>query len=253
MNKIGSYLKCTSKDFPHFGVLVGDPGRIDLFIPELSNVRVLSEEREFKVVKGFYKDLPIAIASTGIGAAAAAIVVEELRALGVYALVRAGTMLTLQASLGDLILAYGAVRLEGVSRTYIPIEFPAVADEDLFYVFQKVLEEEKVSYKKGIVLSVDSFYTQIFSRQDLSISENLLVENFIKYNVLGVDMETSAIYSIGKALGIRCVSLCVGTVDKNRMTFTENLPTRLEREKELVRLTLKGIYSFAHMKKEGER
>jgi len=242
------YLKCSPEDCAPSVVLVGDPTRVHLFAKELSGTRVVAQEREFTTLTGRYQGLPVSVISIGIGAPAAAIAMEELWELGARVVVRAGTVMALNVALGDFVLAQGAVRFEGISTTYLPLEFPALADADLFFAFRQVLDEVQVRYHAGLVATSDGFYTQLFHhalpnrkpRRD----DATLIERLIEQGVLGADMETSAIYTIGQFLGIKCVSLCVATVDGRTQTIMEPA-LRAEKEKQLVRLVLKGLYAFS--------
>ena len=241
------YLQCEPSACAPSVVLVGDPARIELFAAELTEARTVAQEREFTTITGKYQNLPISVVSMGIGAPAAAIVLEELWELGARLVVRAGTMMALNATMGDFVLAQGAVRFDGVSTTYLPLEFPALADADLFFTFKQVLEQADVPYRAGLVASSDGFYTELFHhgvpgrephREDVTI-----VDYLKQHRVLAVDMETSAIYTVSQALGIRCASLCVTTVAHTRAMM--EAPLRLEKEKQLARLVLSGLHEFA--------
>jgi len=247
-NKRTWYLKCERQDCAPSAVLVGDPARIDLFTAELTEAHIVAQEREFTTLTGKYQALPVSIISIGIGAPAAAIAMEELWELGVHTIVRAGTMMALNAALGDFVLAQGAVRYDGVSTTYLPLPFPALADADLYFTFRQVLDQAHVPHRAGLVASADGFYTQLFRHavpeHDPQRDDSTLIEYLNKCGVLAADMETSAIYTLGQFLGIRCVSLCLATVDGHTHTLLE-ASLRMEKEKQLVKLVLDGLYKFA--------
>lgn len=243
------YLRCSPGDCAPYVVLVGDPARLRLFGAELSEARIIAQEREFTTLTGLYQELPVSVVSTGIGAPAAAIVMEELWELGARVVVRAGTVMALNVALGDLVLAQGAARFEGVSMTYLPVEFPALADADLFFAFREVLDKDQAPYRAGLVATSDGFYTQLFHHalpeREPQRDNSWLLEQLVRHGVLGADMETSAIYTIGWLLRMKCVSLCVATVDGRTRAMLEPA-LRTDREKRLVRLVLKGLQVFAH-------
>jgi len=242
------YLKCNPGDCASSVVLVGDPARVRLFAMELSDARVMAQEREFTTLTGTYQGLPVSVVSIGIGAPVAAIAMEELWELGTRVVVRAGTVMALNVALGDFVLAQGAARFEGISTAYLPLEFPALADADLFFAFRQVLDEAQVRYHAGLVATSDGFYIQLFHHalpnRKPRRADATLIERLIEQGVLGADMETSAIYTIGQFLGIKCVSLCVATVDGRTQTIMEPA-LRAEKEKQLVRLALKGLLAFS--------
>lgn len=250
------YLKCSPEDCAPSVVLIGDPARVHLFAAELDGARVIAQEREFTTLTGTYQELPVSVVSIGIGAPAAAIAMEELWELGTRVVVRAGTAMALNVPMGNFVLAQGAARFEGVSTTYLPLEFPALADADLFFTFRQVLDEAHVPYHAGLVATSDGFYTQLFHhvlperkpRRD----DATLIEHLIEHGVLGADMETSAIYTIGQLLGMKCVSLCVATVDGRTQAMMEP-SLRIKKEEQLVRLVLKGLHTFAQRSQAGEK
>ena len=84
--------------------------------------------REYVTYTGTLLGEPVSVVSTGIGGPSAAIAMEELCNLGADTFVRVGTCggIHLEVQSGDVVVATGAVRMEGTSREYAPIEFPAV-------------------------------------------------------------------------------------------------------------------------------
>jgi len=242
------YLKCAAEDCAPYVILVGDPARVRLFANKLTGAHVVARNREFTTLTGTHQGLPVSVISIGIGSPAAALAMEELWELGVRVVVRAGTVMALKASLGDFVLAQGAVRFEGTSTTYLPLEFPALADVDLLFTFQQVLDDSCVPYSAGLVATSDGFYTQLFyhglaeripSRDDMGLTKFLT-----KHGVIAADMETSAIYITGQYLGIKCISLCVATVDGHTQTMM-NPSKRTAKESQLAKIVLNGLSAFA--------
>ncbi len=237
------YLKVRPQDVASHVVLVGDPARVDLFRERLEGATLRGQQREFSVLTGQYRDLPVSVVATGIGAPASAIVLEELAMLGVRAVARAGTMMAVLAEPGTLILAHAACRFESTSRTYLPLEVPAVADPDLFAAFRSALDASGRPYTAGLVGTCDGFYTQMLPPNPGRDPDGLL-DRFVSWHVAGVDMETSAVYSIARYLGLRAVSLCAATVDgRTRQALPP--PAREGLERDLVALTLEGLYTYA--------
>jgi uridine phosphorylase len=209
------YLKCKSRELAPTSILVGDRSRLHLFKKHLEDSREIADNREFFAITGVYRGMPISIVATGIGAPSMAIAIEELVHVGVKRLIRAGTMMSIKAKLGNLVLAQAACRYEGTSKTYMPLNVPAVADFQLYNIFRIVLNQQSLPWTEGIVASCDGFYSQMFpspnSPQETSITFNY--EQFKKWNVLGLDMETSLLYTLARYLDVAAVSLCAVTVD----------------------------------------
>ena len=111
-----------------YAILPGDPARVDKIASYLDNVEDLGFNREYKSVCGTYKGVKVLAMSTGMGGTSTAIGVEELARIGVKVAIRVGSCGAMQPEihLGDLILVNGAVRQDGTSKGYAPVEYPAI-------------------------------------------------------------------------------------------------------------------------------
>ncbi len=181
-------------------LLPGDPARLDRIAKELTEVRELAYNREFRSLCGMYNGMPVIACSTGVGGSSASIAIEELHNLGVNAMIRIGSCGALQEGigLGDLIFASGAVRDDGASKAYMDIRYPAVPDTELLYGCIAHAMKEKWTYHTGIVHSHESFYIDTNAEEEAYWS---------KAGVLGADMETAALFVVGKLRGIRTASI----------------------------------------------
>lgn len=194
------HIRCGRADAAPYAILPGDPERVDRVRKYLDNPVDIAFNREYKSCRGSYKGVPVMVLSTGIGGASAGIAVEELRNIGVETLIRIGSCGALQADmrLGDLVLACGAVRDDGASRTYIREQFPAVPDTDLLMALIRSATEQGFAHHCGIVHSHDSFYTD---------QEDASREFWRRNGVLAADMETSALMVIGRLRGLKTASI----------------------------------------------
>jgi uridine phosphorylase len=247
------YLKCSPKDMAEAVVLVGDPARMQMFADHMSAAQIVAQDREFTSMTGEYKGVRVSVVSVGIGAPSVAIVMEELWELGARVVVRAGTALALNVPAGHFILANGAIRHEGVSTTYLPLEYPAVCDPNLLYSFQDTLRNEKASYAIGILATSDGFYTHLFEHtlpgRVPQRRPATLLKGLIQNGVLGADMETSAVYVVGHYLGLKTLSLLITTVD-GRTSQMIDPSQRSAKEEQLVHLVLQGIYDYVSRQSE---
>lgn len=183
-----------------YALLPGDPARIDRIAPFLSDVRELAFNREYRSISGTYKNIRVLAVSTGIGGCSAGIAVEELARVGVKAMIRIGSCGAMQPGirLGDLILAAGAVRDDGASQAYVDLRYPAVADTGLLYACLTSARENRFPCHVGIVHSHESFY----------IDDNEEQKQFwAKKGILCADMETAALFTIGRLRGIKTASI----------------------------------------------
>lgn len=181
-------------------LLPGDPARLDRIKAFLTDARELAYNREFRSLAGSYNGIRVLAVSTGIGGASAGIAVEELKNLGIQNMIRIGSCGALQprVKIGDLILVSGAVRDDGASKTYIDSIFPAVPDSELLFACVSAAKERGYRFHTGIARSHDSFYTDREAEIDAYWSQR---------GVLGADMETAALYTIGFLRGIRTMSI----------------------------------------------
>ena len=114
-------------------LLPGDPKRCEKIARYFDEPVLVADSREFVTYNGFLDGVRVSVTSTGIGGPSASIAMEELVKAGADTFIRVGTCggMDREVKSGDLVIATGAVRAEGTSREYAPIEFPAVADPDI--------------------------------------------------------------------------------------------------------------------------
>lgn len=200
MGELQAHIRISSDIKIKYALLPGDPKRIDAIAAHLTDVVCLADNREFKSIKGKYKGVELIALSTGIGGPSTAIAIEELCNCGISCAIRIGSCGALQPEIkmGELIIACGAVRDDGTSKTYIDDCFPAVPDTKLLFFCENAAEKNGFSFKTGIVRSHDSFYTD---------RENEISAYWSDKGVLGADMETAALFTIGRLRGIKTASI----------------------------------------------
>ena len=181
-------------------ILPGDPARLDRIALQLENVREIGFNREYRSLTGTYKGMPVLAMSTGMGGCSTGIAIEELKAIGITAMVRIGSCGALQKNigLGDLVFACGAVRDDGASRAYVDVRYPAVPDTALLSHCIVAAKEQGWPSHTGVVHSHESFYIDTNAEEEAHWS---------KCGVLGADMETAALFTIGRLRGIRTASI----------------------------------------------
>ena len=211
-----------------YAILPGDPARVDRIAKFLESPRELAFNREYKSVGGSYKGVPILALSTGIGGPSTGIAVEELARMGVKAAIRIGSCGALQKNihLGDLILVQGAVRDEGTSKTYLDPIYPAVPDYELLAACVEAAREKKFSAHVGLARSHDSFYTD---------REDEIDAYWSGQGILGADMETAALFVIGRLRGMKTASILNTVVE-----YEENLEENINSYSDGASLTMRG-------------
>jgi len=178
----------------------GDWARVDRMRPYLDNVRDIAFNREMKSIKGAYRGIDVMCISTGMGGASTGIAVEELHNVGVEVMIRIGSCGSLQAgiNMGDLIVLNGVVRDDGASRTYVEEKYPAIPDTDVLFAEIQTAKELGIPFHVGRGRSHDSFYTD---------REDDIDRYWHERGILGADMETAALFTIGGLRGVKCGSI----------------------------------------------
>ena len=141
-------------------IVPGDPNRVPVIAESLENVTNQGQNREFNAYKGTHKGIDVSVVSTGIGCPSTAIAVEELSHIGAEVFIRIGTSGSVDKSAkkGDIFIATAAVRDDGTSKQYIPIEFPAIASHNVVSNLIKASKNLNIDSKVGICQSKDSFF-----------------------------------------------------------------------------------------------
>lgn len=187
-------------------LLPGDPGRVEKIAAKLDNPEFLGQNREYTTWRGQANGKNILVMSTGMGGPSTAIGVEELVVCGVKNFIRVGTCggMDLRVRGGDIVIASGAIRMEGTSREYLPIEFPAVADFELTLKLKEAVEKLGLPYHLGVVQCKDSFYGQ-HSPERMPVSYELLNKwsAWLKAHTLASEMESAALYAVAQTLDVK--------------------------------------------------
>jgi len=203
------HIRCVPGDVGRYCILPGDPGRCASIAALFDDAALVSQNREYTIYTGTLLGEKVSVCSTGIGGPSAAIAMEELVAVGADTFIRVGTCggIDLEVQSGDIVVATGAVRMEGTSREYAPIEFPAVADLDIACALRRAaLDMGKICHT-GVVQCKDSFYGQ-HSPARMPVSYELLNkwEAWKRLGVKASEMESAALFTVAAALRVRCGS-----------------------------------------------
>ncbi|MBQ1567731.1 MAG: nucleoside phosphorylase, partial [Erysipelotrichaceae bacterium] len=118
------------EDIGEYVILPGDPGRCAKIAKFFDNAVKVEQNREYVTYTGYLNGTKVSVCSTGIGGPSASIALEELVACGAHTFIRIGTCggMQLDVKSGDVCVSTASIRMEGTTREYAPIEFPAVAN-----------------------------------------------------------------------------------------------------------------------------
>jgi uridine phosphorylase len=228
------YLDCVAEDVGDRAILVGDRGRVARVTAHMQDVAWINEDRGLTTATGTFRGHRVTVTAFGMGAPIAAVVLHELHGLGIRRFLRVGTVMVLPpARLGDLVIADGAVRRERTSSTYVPDGYPALADHDLTASLRRAAEASSASWHATLVESSDGFYTEM-------LDQGARMDELQRLGVHALDMETSAVLAIARALGASAGSICAATVD-GRTAERLATPGRLALEDTLVEVALDAL------------
>jgi uridine phosphorylase len=203
-------------------LLPGDPGRVEPIARSapLAGARELASKREYRTWVAEAGGVPIVVTSTGIGGPSTSIAIDELAQLGVRTFVRVGTTGAIQPEIevGEVIVTTGAVRLEGASSHYAPLEYPAVAHYEVVRALVEAARDRGVRARIGVSCSCDTFYPGQERVDSYSgyVPRRFqgITEEWRRLHVLNYEMEAATVLTITASLGLR--GGCVAGVILNR-------------------------------------
>ena len=178
-------------DVGRYVLLPGDPKRCEKIAAFFDNPKLIADSREYVTYTGTLNGVKVSVTSTGIGGPSASIAICELAKCGADTFIRVGTCGGIREDIlgGDIVIASGAVRMEGTSREFAPIEYPA-----------------------GVVQCKDSFFGQ-HEPEIMPVSYELenKWEAYKRMGCLASEMESAALFIAGDFLRAR-VGSCFLTV-----------------------------------------
>ena len=196
--------------------LPGSPERTEKIAAYFDNPKEIAYNREFRTFVGELDGVKVAVTSTGIGGPSAAIAVEELHQCGADTMLRVGTCASTseKVSLGDVVIPNGAVRMEGVSTHYLPIEYPAVPDFQVVKAVEQAAQKLEFPYNVGVTITKASFYTQT-TPETKPVGPELVYkwQAYEKGGATSTSMECSALFCVGASLGIRTSSVMISATN----------------------------------------
>lgn len=227
-------------------LLPGDPARSDIVANYLNDAKLMANNREHRTFTGYYKGIKVSVTSTGMGCPSAAIAAEELINIGAKALIRIGSSAALDPSIriGDLMISKAAMKNEGTSRFYVPDSFPAVPDMEL--TWQLIQTAREMCKHTG-----EAVYVGINSSDDAFYGETPeFLDQLRKYKIMNIEMESSALYTIGHLRGVRTACICgtSGNLTNQEVIYTEKNEKLAEAWEREIRIVLETIYRFEQLK-----
>ncbi len=206
-------------DVGKYVILPGDPKRCKKIAEYFDDAKLVADRREFTTYTGYLNGVKVSVTSTGIGGSSASIALEELVNVGAENFIRVGTCggVDIDVKGGDIVIATGAIRMEGTSKEYAPIEFPAVANLDITNALVKSAKNLGFNYHTGVVQCKDSFYGQ-HNPDRMPVNYELLNrwEAWKKMGCLASEMESAALFIVGSFLKVKVGSVFLTVANQER-------------------------------------
>lgn len=241
-----------SEDIGKYVILPGDPKRCEKIAAYFENPKKVGDRREFVTYTGFLNGEKVSVTSTGIGGPSAAIAMTELAKLGAHTFVRVGTCggIDTDVKSGDIVIAQAAIRAEGTSKEYAPIEFPAVADFGVTAALKKGAEALGAKDHVGVVQCKDSFYGQHEPDiMPISYELNNKWEAWKRLGSLASEMESAALFVVASFLKVRVGSCFLVVANQEREK--QNLPNPVVHDTDIaIRVGIEGLKNLIEADKK---
>ena len=200
------HIQVAKGEVGRYVLLPGDPKRCAKIAQYFDDPVLIAANREYVTYTGILDGVKVSVTSTGIGGPSASIAMEELYRCGADTFVRIGTCGGMQTEVksGDVVIATGAIRMEGTSKEYAPIEYPAVANLDVTNALVYAAKEKGLSCHTGVVQSKDAFYGQ-HEPEAMPAGYELINkwEAWKKMGCLASEMESAALFIVAGKLRVR--------------------------------------------------
>lgn len=214
------HLDIKKGDVGKYVILPGDPKRCQKIAQYFDDPQLIADNREYVTYTGYLDGIKVSVTSTGIGGPSTAIAIEELVKSGADTFIRVGTCggMEIDVKSGDIVIASGAIRQEGTSKEYAPIEFPAVGN---YTIINALVDSDKkmkdINYHVGVVQSKDSFYGQHDpSSKPVSYELENKWEAWLRLGTLASEMETAALYTVSSYLKVRSATVLLVVANQER-------------------------------------
>ena len=237
------HLKIRPGDVGRYVLLCGDPGRTEKIAAYFNNAAFVQSNREYTIWTGTLEGEKVSACSIGIGGPSLAIAVEELIHCGADTFIRIGTAGGMAPEVigGDVVIATGAIRMEGTTLEYAPLEYPAVADYGVVGALADAAKEEGVPFHVGVLHNKDNFYGQ-HSPDTMPVREKLKGkwQAFLDCGALASEMESAALFIVSAVRRARAGSIVQVFANQTRRALGLDDPMTLDTDA-AVRVGVHGL------------
>ncbi len=213
------HIQVAKGEVGRYVLLPGDPKRCAKIAKYFDDPVLIADSREYITYTGTVDGVKVSVTSTGIGGPSAAIALEELTNCGADTFIRVGTCGGMQEEVlsGDLVIASGAIRMDGTSREYAPPEYPAVGDYEILKALEEAADNLGMRHHVGVVHCKDAFYGQ-HNPELLPQSEVLLQkwDAYLRLGCLASEMESATLFIVGGYRKVRTGTVLLTMANQTR-------------------------------------
>ena len=213
------HIQVAKGEVGRYVLMPGDPKRCAKIAKYFDDPVLIADNREYVTYTGTLDVVKVSVTSTGIGGPSASIAMEELYRCGADTFLRIGTCGGMQTEVksGDVVIATGAIRMEGTSKEYAPIEYPAVADLDVTNALVAAAKAKDYTYHIGVVQCKDAFYGQ-HEPEKMPVGYEL-INKWNAWKMMGClasEMESAALFIVAGKLRVRAGSCFLVVANQER-------------------------------------
>ena len=214
-------------------ILPGDPKRCKKIAQYFDNPVLVADNREYVTYTGTLDGVKVIVTSTGIGGTSCGGMQTEVKS-------------------GDVVIATGAIRMEGTSKEYAPIEFPAVADLTVINALVEGAKKEGCEFHTGVVQCKDAFYGQ-HEPETKPVSYELMNkwEAWKRLGCLASEMESAALFVVASYLKVRVGSCFLVMANQEREKLGLENPVVHDTDK-AIQVAVQAIREMIHADKENQ-
>lgn len=248
------HIQVAQGEVGRYVIMPGDPKRCEKIAQYFDNPVLIADNREYVTYTGTLDGVKVSVTSTGIGGPSASIAMEELYRCGADTFVRIGTCggMQLDVKSGDVVVATGAIRMEGTSREYAPMEFPAVPNLGVTNALAEAAEKKGYPFHVGVVQCKDAFYGQ-HEPETKPVSYELMNkwEAWKRLGCLASEMESAALFVVASYLGVRAGSCFLVVANQEREKLGMENPVAHDTDR-AIQVAVEAIRSLIQKDREKE-
>ncbi|MBN8618607.1 MAG: nucleoside phosphorylase [Anaerolineae bacterium] len=193
--------KIPRSGLPEFALVCGDPRRAARIATLFENSREIGSNREYVTYRGTWQGVDLVVSSHGVGGPGAICMFEELAMAGVKTIIRVGTCGGLQPNIedGDLVIATGTIREDGVTDQFVPLPYPAFSTPEVVLALQHAARQIAHPWHRGVVWTKALFYPGVIPPTDV----------YLKAGIVAVEMELAALLIMASVRGLNAGGILV--------------------------------------------